>query len=329
MPMTSYEVVKNAIEFGTPDRLPMRFDAIPELNDVHWVGWNQTGTGDRTAKQTFDEWGCLWERTDTPNMGQVKAHPLVHWDMLGDFAIPNAEDERLYEGIEKQLDTAGEHYCVTGIFMLLFERMHSLRGFENTLMDLCAEPDNAAALADLIVEYDLAIIANLHQRLGNRVHGFSFTDDWGTELDTFISPALWRDFFQPRYKRIFDRCHDLGWHVWMHSCGNITGILEGLIEIGCDVINLQQPRALGIEATGARFAGRICFESLCDIQHTLPFKDAAAIREEASLLLEHWGTPAGGFILSDYGDGAAIGAPLEKKRIMVEAFQEYDRWRKA
>jgi len=27
-------------------------------------------------------------------------------------------------------------------------------------------------------------------------------------------------------------------------------------------------------------------------------------------------------VLSDYGDGAAIGVPLEKKRIMLEAFIE-------
>ncbi len=30
-------------------------------------------------------------------------------------------------------------------------------------------------------------------------------------------------------------------------------------------------------------------------------------------------TPEGGFILNGYGDGDAIGVPLEKKRIMLEA----------
>jgi hypothetical protein len=113
----------------------------------------------------------------------------------------------------------------------------------------------------------------------------------------------------------------------MHSCGRINAILESLIEIGLDVINLQQPRALGIEELGQQFRGRICFESLCDIQHTLPFKGAKEIREEALLLLKHWASPSGGFILSDYGDGQAIGAELEKKRIMLDAFLEADPWR--
>jgi len=33
-------------------------------------------------------------------------------------------------------------------------------------------------------------------------------------------------------------------------------------------------------------------------------------------------TPEGGFILSDYGDGAAIGVSDDRKRVMLEAFCE-------
>ena len=143
----------------------------------------------------------------------------------------------------------------------------------------------------------------------------------------FIKPQLWDEFFKPRYRRIFDAAHEAGWHVWMHSCGKINAIIDGLIEIGLDVINLQQPRALDIEEIGQRFRGHICFESLCDIQHTLPLKGAEEIRDEARLLLKSWATPDGGFILSDYGDGEAIGVPLEKKQVMLQAFLEADPWR--
>ncbi|MBN2308326.1 MAG: hypothetical protein JXR94_05110 [Candidatus Hydrogenedentes bacterium] len=326
MAMTSYEVVRRAIEFDGPDRLPVRFDQLG-VTDVRSVAWRQIGTGDPAERRTLDEWGCTWERTEVANMGQVKAHPLQDWDALPSFPWPDPDDPALYEEMELYFDGAEDLYCVTGIFMLLFERLHALRGFENTLMDLCTEPGRLAILADRIVDYDLAIIRNIHARHGNRIHGFSFTDDWGTERDTFVSPAVWDEFFKPRYKRIFDRCRELGWHVWMHSCGKVNGIIESLIEIGLDVINLQQPRALGIEEVGERFRGRLCFESLCDIQHTLPFASGEAIREEARLLLERWAAPEGGFILSDYGDGGAIGVDWDKKEFMLKAFQEADPWR--
>jgi uroporphyrinogen-III decarboxylase len=211
--------------------------------------------------------------------------------------------------------------------MLLFERMHTLHGFESTLIDLYLERERIETLADRIVEFDLGIIRNIAARFPDRIHGFRFTDDWGTQQSAFIRPQSWDEFFKPRYKRIFDAAHEAGWHVWMHSCGKINAVIEGLIEIGLDVINLQQPRALGIEEIGERFRGRICFESLCDIQHTLPFKGPEEIREEARLLLKHWAVPDGGFILSDYGDGAAIGVELEKKQVMLQAFLEADPWR--
>jgi hypothetical protein len=126
---------------------------------------------------------------------------------------------------------------------------------------------------------------------------------------------------------LFDAIHAAGWHVWMHSCGKVNAYLERLIEIGVNVINLQQPRALGIEEVGAQFRGQICFESLCDIQHTLPFKGIDEIREEAGLLMKHWAAPDGGFILSDYGDGRAIGVSDEIKRMMLQAFMDLDPYR--
>ena len=326
MPMSSYEVVRRAVEFDRPDRLPVRFTSLG-LSDVHAGGWNQTRTGDHSYRETLDEWGCTWVRSEAKNMGQVKGHPLLDWAALDSFRWPNADDPAFYTGMDARFEGSDGTYVVTSIFMLLFERMHSLHGFENTLTDIVLEPERSRMLADRIVEFDLGIMANIHRRFPGRIHGFTFTDDWGTELATFINPRQWDDFFRPRYKRIFDAAHSYGWHVWMHSCGKVNAIVDSLISIGLNVINLQQPRALGIEEMGRRFAGRICFESLCDIQATLPWQGEAEIRDEARLLLEHWGTPQGGFILSDYGDGQAIGVPLEKKQIMLDAFRAADRWR--
>ena len=328
MGMTSYEVVRRAIEFDGPDRLPMRFETLG-ISDVHHVGWNQIGAGDRSLRQTMDEWGCLWIRSEEVNMGQVKGHPLADWSALDTYAWPDPDDPALYEGMEERFEGSGGMYVLTGIFMLLFERMHSLHGFQNTLEDLLIDRDRIESLADRIVGFDLGVIRNIAARFPGRIHGFSFTDDWGTQRNVFVRPALWDEFFKPRYERIFDAAHKAGWHVWMHSCGRINDVVGSLIDVGLDVINLQQPRALGIEEIGERFRGSICFESLCDIQHTLPLKGAKGIQEEAQLLLDRWSTPEGGFILSDYGDGRAIGVELEKKQMMLEAFLEADPWRSA
>jgi hypothetical protein len=86
------------------------------------------------------------------------------------------------------------------------------------------------------------------------------------------------------------------------------------------VVNLQQPRALGIDEIGARYRGRIAFESLADIQATLPTDRRDLIQRDVTELKEHWMAQEGGFILSDYGDGRAIGASDNAKLAMYEEF---------
>ena len=320
---TSKEVIKSAIEFKTPDRMP-------ETGDLAGISWNQAGTGNNnTATHTFDEWDCGWQKTDLPNMGQITYHPLGNWDDYASFKFPDPDNPNFYIGVEERAKLCDDSkYIVTGIFMLLFERLHGLRGFENLMTDFYLEREKIENLADRIVEYDLRIIENMARLCPGKINGFNFTDDWGTETALMINPKLWNDFFKPRYKKIFDKCHEYGWHVWMHTCGYVNDIIEPLIEIGCDVINLLQPRALGIEEIGKRFAGRICFETTCDIQHTLPFKSSVEIEEEARMLVEYWGTDKGGFILGNYGDISAIGTKPESIDVMFEAFQKNDRWKK-
>ena len=289
-------------------------------DDTRWVG--RKGQPRTVDGHDADEWGCIWEKTDMHNMGQVKGHPLNGLAEVDRLVPPDYSQDWIYEDCDEALREAEEQdkYTQHGIFMVLFERMHTLAGFENVLMGLLAERENAAALADRIVETQLTLVRNFQERFGRRLHSFSMTDDWGTQQAAFISMDLWRDFFLPRYKRIFDAMHEGGQDVWVHSCGKVNEIVEGYIEAGVNVVNLQQPRALGIEEMGLRYRGRITFESLSDIQASLPTGRPERIEADARALGEHWMTKAGGFILSDYGDGEAIGASPEAKMVMYRAF---------
>jgi hypothetical protein len=57
-----------------------------------------------------------------------------------------------------------------------------------------------------------------------------------------------------------------------------------------------------------------------DTQSTLPRGSHEEIRRQARELMQKWGTPAGGFIASDYNDAAAIGVNDERRLVMFEAF---------
>lgn len=320
--MTRYEIVRRAIDFEGPERLPVRFAALG-LDDTHHVGLG-TGAGWAPVEPGADEWGCVWqhppEDSGIVNMGRPTKHPLVSLDRMDEVQWPDPHDDARFAPVEAGLAEAGDAYVLSGVGFVFFERMHFLRGMEQLFVDMHETPAKVHALAERVIDFPIQVARELGRRFRGRIHGFSMTDDWGTQATSFTSIPMWREFFADGYRRLFDAIHEAGMHVWMHSCGHVNDVVGEWIDCGLDIVNLQQPRNLGVEEMGRRYRGRVCFESLCDIQHTLPHGDAQAIREEAALLLEHWATPEGGFVLSDYGDGTAIGVPIEKKRIMLDAF---------
>jgi len=322
--MTSYEIVRRAIAFERPERLPVQFAALG-LNDTYGVGLGHAA-GWEPSQPNEDEWGCIWhkptEESGVHNMGQPKGHPLTSWDLLDEINFPDPDDDARYAHLEEALEGAGDRYVLIGCGFTLFERMHYLRGFTELLADMYAAPEMVHELAERVLEYPVGVARNVGKRFRGRIHGMSMTDDWGTQNASIISIPMWRDLFKGRYQRLYDAIHDAGMTAWMHSCGHVNDVLAEWIDTGLDLVNLQQPTNLGIEEIGRRYRGQICFSSLCDIQMTLPWGTHDDIRREAALLLDHWATPEGGFILSDYGDGAAIGVADDRKRVMLEAFCE-------
>ena len=322
--MTGYELVTKAIEFDRPERIPFFQHVYPKAPEDVCDSWEM----DRQKKGWFfdtpgvDDWGCVWEVTEVKNMGQVKAGPLDDWSRLDSYSPPDPTDPFYFERVDGDIANAKDRYvCLTSHFNL-FERLHMLHGFSQTLMDFYFEPMKIERVLDMILDFKVRQIDEVHRRYGDRVHGVFLTDDWGTQNATFISSQLFKDFFFERYRTLVNRYHEHGYHFILHSCGRINEFVEHFIDIGVDVMNMQQPQAYGIEELGRRYAGRIAFLTTVDIQSTLPSNNPVAIREEAHKLVDCWGTPEGGFIVFNYGDPEGINVKDEMCAVMFEAFME-------
>jgi hypothetical protein len=329
--MESREIVRRAIEFDTPPRLPFFLGTFWSKHLSSLVNdfpndvcdcWEM----DRQVNGWFfdnpapDDWGCVWEATHVKNMGQVVGHPLEDWSRLSSYKPPNPRHPFYFERLEDGLRDAGDRYVVITSHFTLFERLHMLHGFARTLEDFYLEPEKIHRLLDMILEFKLEHIAEAARRCGDRVHGIFLTDDWGTQHNTFVSPSVFNEFFFQRYQQLFAAIHSYGWHVLLHSCGRVNNFVPLFIAAGVDVLNMQQPRAYGIRELGQAFAGKVCFLTTVDIQATLPTGDAEAVRAEAHELVEHWSTPQGGFIVFNYGDSEAIGTSDAIAEVMFREF---------
>jgi len=329
--MQRRELVRRAIEFQHPPRLPFWQHwnhKLPEFPDDVCNIWEM----DRAQAGWFfdrpgpDDWGCGWSTTELKNIGQVTDCPLADWSALNHYRPPDPRNPFYYERLGPLLDEAGDRYVVLTAHSLLFSRLHKLRGFTETLEDFYLEPEKVGRALDMIVDFKVQQCAELHRRFGDRIDGLFVADDWGTQERTFVGPNILQDFFAPRYKTIFDAIHDCGWHVILHSCGRINAFVPTFIELGVDVLNMQQSRSYGLIEFGEQFRGRVCFLATVDIQTTLPRGDEQEIRDEARLLVRHWSTPAGGMIAFDYGAWEAVGVQPEAPRIMFDEFARLSRF---
>lgn len=320
--MTSREIVTRAVEFRSPPRLPFWQHEVDFAPDDVCDIWemDRAEAGWFFGQPGYDDWGCRWQRTEVKNMGTVVEHPLGDWSAWKDYRPPNPRNPFYFQRIEPLLDQAGDRYVAVTCHFNLIERAWMLRGMAAFLQDLYDEPARVESLLEMILQFKLELLEELGRRFGQRIDGIFLTDDWGTQRGPMIRPEMFEQFFAPRYAQLFSAIHRHGWHVILHSCGRINVLVPRLIELGVDVLNMQQPRAYGLKEFGQQFRGKVCFLTTVDIQATLPRNDPQAIREEAQLLVENWSTPAGGFIVFNYGDAEALGAQPEMTRVMFEAF---------
>jgi len=327
--MQRREIVRRAVEFDRPPRLPFWQDVVADVPNDVCDCWEM----DRAKRGWFfdrpgvDDWGCGWAATEIRNMGQVVHHPLEDWGRLDSYRPPNPRDPFYFERIAETLADAGDRYVVVTCHFNLIERLHMLHGFSQTLADFHLEPAKIEKLLDMILAFKIELFDELHRRFGARIDGLFCTDDWGTQKGTFISGTMFEDFFLERYRLLVRHVHDFGWHFMLHSCGRINDFVPYFIGVGVDVLNMQQPQVYGLEELGRQFAGKVCFLTTADIQATMPSGDHEKIRREVRQLVERWSTPDGGLIVFNYGFPEAIGATQEATELMFREFAAMmDHW---
>ena len=92
----------------------------------------------------------------------------------------------------------------------------------------------------------------------------------------------------------------------MHSCGYIKDIIPSLVDIGIDVLQLDQPKLSGLDFLKEHCQGKCTIWSPVDIQKDLPVGDEAYIRGCARELIDKLFNN-GGYICGHYSDPVSLG----------------------
>jgi uroporphyrinogen decarboxylase len=117
-----------------------------------------------------------------------------------------------------------------------------------------------------------------------------------------VSPAIWRRLIRSQLARLVAHYQAAGIPVILHTCGNVTAIMDDLVELGLAAFNLQT-NANDLVALRARYGPRFCVWGGISTQSVLgcgtPGQVRAAVRHtierlgaDGGLILEpdHWVT---------------------------------------
>ncbi len=327
--------VEMALNFETPDRCPMQISFTPEFADRLRVdlalnrekahnphGGGNTYVLERTLgmdllltsvgwansyymsdSDYLDEWGIGWKvhPYETPfGRGfytEIHSHPLADDAAFSHYQAPDPTRPELYTESEQMVSDYKSEYWIVGVVVTtIFETAWALRGLEQIMVDMVVDPDLTNELLDIPYRYHLAAAKKLVE-LG--VDMVWLGDDFGTQNQMLIAPAMWRKYFKNRMANLISELKAINpqLKVAYHSDGNIKPIIPELIDIGLDILNPIQPASMDPAELRKQFGKNLCFWGTIDEQDTLPFGTPQQVRDEVLNRLTRVGFE-GGLILS-------------------------------
>jgi uroporphyrinogen decarboxylase len=321
---TSREIVRRAIERDNPPRVPYSFvDPFEsDIAEVSYLPMFSSAYYVPKGELRFDEWGVGWRGTGRA-WGHADVNPLADLSALDAYRFPEVMTPEGWAHVAAFVAAANRSgkYVVGADPIGSYERLRGLMGYEDLMLAMYTDRERFEMLLDKLTDMTIEVVRG-YARLGG-VDGFMTWEDWGLQTSLQIRPQQWRDLFKPRYARIVEAAHKEGMHYLWHCCGHIVDIIPDMIEIGVDVIQLDQPRLMGVDRLAKEFGGKICFWNTVDIQWSPP--DTVSLEEaraEAKHMVESFGRFGGGFIARQYPQPADIEMSHEKHRAIYEAFME-------
>jgi uroporphyrinogen decarboxylase len=196
----------------------------------------------------------------------------------------------------------------------IYEHLSGVMSYEGLCLALYDQPDLVAAVAHKLGETMLRVYEQLVELDG--LVAIWPGDDMGFNTSTLLPPAALRQYTLPWHQRYAALAHAHGLPYFLHSCGNLTAIMDDLIDtVGIDAKHSYEDAIMPVEAFQARYGGRIGVLGGVDVD-ILTRRSEATIRERVRTLIETC-HPRGRYAI---GSGNSIPSyiPVENYLTMVD-----------
>lgn len=206
----------------------------------------------------------------------------------------------------KRLQAEG-NFVISGV-TVPFKLAWNLRGMENLLCDYAANPGFVEKLYDNIARFHRPFLEGA-ARAG--VDMICIGGDVAMQDRIIVGAERWRRIDKPPLAELVAAAKAIkpDLHVFTHSDGNLTDIMDDLIEIGFDVIDPIQPECMDPAAVKRKWGDRITLHGCGSLQRTLPFGSVEDVQNEVRGLIRNCGRN-GGLVLRP-SNAIGFDCPLE------------------
>ena len=239
----------------------------------------------------YDEFGSRWY-VGKEDIGIVVGCPLKD-KALWEYDFPEPDESKIRANIESMLNNGRDTFKMVNIGFTMYERAWALRGIEDVLCDMVAEPEFLEGLMKKITDYDLACM-EIAMTCGD-FDAFESGDDWGQQRGLIMGRPHWEHYIRPGMQRIFDYAHEHGKFIIHHACGDNNELLGPLTEMGLDVYETFQPEVYDIVTIKKTLGDRLAFLGGISTQALLPVATPDVVKSETRRIMEIMSV-SGGYI---------------------------------
>jgi uroporphyrinogen decarboxylase len=166
----------------------------------------------------------------------------------------------------------------------IYEHLSWIMSYEGLAFALIENPglvrEVSDRVGDLLVEFYESLLGL------DRIAAVFAGDDMGFKTGTLISPAHLRTYCLPWQKKFAALAHAKGKPYFLHSCGNVEGILEDLIaDVRIDGKHSYEDVIVRVEDFQARYGSRLAVLGGLDV-NTLSHSTEDTVRQRTRELIE-------------------------------------------
>jgi uroporphyrinogen decarboxylase len=279
----------------------------------------------QTEQIKKDQWGGLIRFSEAAALGisvgtAFRSPEEVN---LKNYVVPDPDEEWRYNKLRDIVKRfKGDKAIIAQVYDGFNIIQESLLTHFEFFPAMKNNPEIIDELTEMVGNYNLKYIKNCIEVGADVVF---VSGDYAMTHGPMVSRVHTSRFLTPMLKKIVDLCHSLNTPVIKHSDGNITKILDLIVDTGIDGLHpIDVIAGMDIEKVKNEYGNKICIMGNVNVGTTLPTGTIEDVRQEVKDCIRKAGV-GGGYICSS-SNIIHSGVKPENYVAMVKAIREFGKY---